>query len=1419
MSEDDPRIMSLLEEILESSCTAEEACRNHPELLPNVRDWLERIQSVGAEIEAIFPPRNQLPNEQSPEPESSADTAAVRASPPVRLGRYDVHEVLGAGGYGTVYLGHDRELDRPVALKVLHVSATGRHPEREQWLQEARRLARLRHPTIVTVYDAGMEGHWAYIVSEHLAGPNLGTWLENHRPTWQEAVQIAAAVADGLAHAHARRVIHRDVKPKNIILMTGTVPVLVDFGLALDEGRAGGPERGFVAGTGRYMSPEQAAGMAHRIDGRTDVYSLGVTMYKMLTGRVPFEAAGSVELLRQVRQDEPQPPRQLVPDVPAILERAVLKALAKKQEDRYLTAADFASALRRTLVGDGAPTSTPMAASSDSARPELQSEYRQVTLLACSCRLLQTPSAGSRLEAEERAEIVATVRGACVQAALEFGGTVLRSDDQETLVCFGFPVAHEDAVARAARAGLNIHRELEVFHQRLEQERQVALDPWVLFHTGTAVVTADPEGVAVVGPVMSDTRELAIRAEPRRVLCSGSSFKQISARFDGAPVDASDGTIVALLGERTASEVGAAEDSRTLTPFVGRETELTVLAERWEQVGRCAGQAVVVVGEAGVGKSRLVNTFAARVGREAGTPGTGGVIIWRCTSQTRASSLHPACEYFEGALGSAATERSDQRLERLVQFLSEVDLARADIVPFLASLLRIPPDERFPSLDLTPLQQREETFRALREWLWVLSRRHPVLFVVEDLHWADPSTMELLGQVAEGCAEERLLLLVTHRPDVQVPFATSDHQTSIPLGRLTLQQVAELVRGKAGRDVSQTVLEEMYDRSDGVPLFAEELTAVLDESGFLDRAPTTAGPVHLPREVPATLQDLIMARVDHTGTAREVAQLAAVVGREFSLPVLGAASLLDERTLVGELKKLINAGLVGQRGVAPRCTYRFKHALVADALYDTLVGTKRRRLHQQVGEAIERSSPETVDGRPEVLAHHFTKAGRTAKAIAYWLAAGAKAHNRFSLGEAASHLTTALELLETLPPSSERDALELQARNRLGTVYMIMRGYSAPEAGPFFERARHLCRTVGDPTQTFTAMWGTWAWRVVRGEFRVCGSLADEAMRFAEELADPGVLMEALFVDGLTALYRGAFTQARESCHRAITRYEDRKRARQWAARTGQNSSVGHRCYLALALWHLGKSDQAARLGREALDLARADDDPSTLLFALHHNAWLGQLRRSRQDVVLAADEMMRTAQKHTSRPTISSRDAPGFAFWRATGQLYAAAGALLDARALDCVPALLDALAGYRALGATLAVPYYLGLLAEAYLAAGVFSEARQTLEEALAISEANDDRAYEAELQRLSGEAALAESADHDAAEQWFAGALRTARGQESLAWELRATTSLTRLRLAQGRGHESRAPLARVVSAFDEIVSTPDLEDARALMHVLG
>jgi predicted ATPase/energy-coupling factor transporter ATP-binding protein EcfA2 len=823
-----------------------------------------------------------------------------------------------------------------------------------------------------------------------------------------------------------------------------------------------------------------------------------------------------------------------------------------------------------------------------------------------------------------------------------------------------------------------------------------------------------------------------------------------------------------------------------------------LLADRWEQAQEGMGQVVLVVGEPGLGKSRLVHTIKELVLAEAGGS-PSPVVEWRCSPRFQNTGLHPVANHLERFLGFERETSPTSRFDRLARHLEDFGLGQPEIVTLFARLLFLQPDERYTAPGLTPSREREETFRALREWLRTISRRRPVLFVVEDLHWIDASSLEFIGQfIAEGL-HDRILTVLTYRPEFLSPWPAAAHQTSLALNRLTRRQVAELIRKDAGGALPDSLVAQIYQRTGGVPLLVEEFTRMIRESALFEQEHK--------REIPTTLQQLVLARLDHMSSNREVAQFAATLGREFHHDLLAAVVSVDEPTLHLELAKLSGAEILHAKGQPPQCAYQFKHALLEEALHGALDDQERRRFHRRVAEVMEERFPQSATTQPELLAQHFTEAGLTEKAVAYWLEAGRRSHDRFANIEAISHLTRGLDLLRTLDESAARDARELDLLGPLGTAYIAARGYAAPEVGPVFKRARALSERAGRTPQAFTMMRGHFAYHIVRGDFRMCAELADQTVQLGEELNDPGVLMEALFLQALTRLYRGDFAAAHDCCARALANYDDRARTAYWAAQTGENSGVAHRCYLALASWHLGFPDQALAMNREALELARSLLHPFSLEYALHHTGWLRQHCRLGAETQAAGEEEMRVATEQ------------GFLFWHASGTLYSAAGILLRGRLEEGLELLQKGLDAYRGTGAGLGLPYYLSLLGEAFTQAGRFDDARGAFEEALALAGQNDERFQEAELHRLRGELHLAEENDESAAEECFRRALETARRQGSRAWELRATMSTVRLWHKQGRRHEAFNALTSAFGGFTEGFHTPDLMEASALIKELG
>jgi predicted ATPase len=981
---------------------------------------------------------------------------------------------------------------------------------------------------------------------------------------------------------------------------------------------------------------------------------------------------------------------------------------------------------------------------------------------------------------------------------------------------FGSPVAYEDAAGRAARAGLQLVDEVKALGAQLRHAPDLEAEPWVCLHTGAAIVEVKEGAVSLVG----DVRNVAIRlkdvAVSGQVVCTDVTQRLFRDQFRctgiGEQKIKGASRPVTLFRVERGGSAGSRFDPapEKMSPLTGRDHEISLLKDRWEQAQEGMGQVVLLVGEPGLGKSRLVHTLKEHaLGQKAEGEVDAPVIEWRCSPHYQNTGLRPAIDFYERALGFRPEEPPQERFDRLLSRVEKYGLARPEIVPLWAGLLSLPTPDRFPPLALSPARQREETFRLMLEWLRARAARGPVLFVVEDLHWVDASTLEFLSFVVAEFQHDRVLTLFTFRPEFKPPWAAVDHQTSLALTRLTRRQVGDLMRKKAGGTVSDAVIEQVYDRAGGVPLFVEEFTKMVQESATLGQAGSgeARGPAVPGHEIPSTLQDLVMARLDRTEGGRELAQLAAILGREFSHEILAAVAEIDESALQAELARLAQADILYSKGRPPRCIYTFKHALLEDALYNSLVKVKRQGFHRRIGEVLESRFPQTVETQPELLGHHFTEAGLTEKAVGYWLKAGERSRDRSAFAEAVGHLTRGLSLVSTLPESRARDDLELQFLTALAPSYIAARGYAAPEAGPVLVRARELCQRIGHTLQQFGIMLGMWEWHIVRGDLHVCADQAADGVALAESVRDPGVMMEALFMPGVTMFYRGQFAGARTHHEHALARYDDRVRTKFWTAYTGHDAGVTHRCYLALDLWHLGYSDQALKLAREACELARTIGHPFSLEHAIDFAAYLSHYCRLGEELKIWGEEEMAVATEQ------------GFPFWHALGTLHKGAGMLLQGRREEALPLLLKGFNGFRATGAEIRVPSYLGMLGDTYTQLARFEDAHRVLSEGLAVAEKNDDRCHEAELHRLRGELFLAESPDRlSDAENCFHQGIETARRQQSKAWELRATMSLARLWQRTGRSGEARDAVAAVYRTYTEGFTTPDLMDAQSFLASL-
>ena len=854
-------------------------------------------------------------------------------------------------------------------------------------------------------------------------------------------------------------------------------------------------------------------------------------------------------------------------------------------------------------------------------------------------------------------------------------------------------------------------------------------------------------------------------------------------------------------GAQSRLEVAA---TRGLTPLVGREQEVGLLLERWAQVKEGMGHVVLLSGEAGIGKSRLAQVLKERVGSEGFTR-----IEFRCSPYYTNSALHPVIEHVERLLQFRRDDGPEAKLDKLERVLRAYRLPLTEVMPLFAALLSLPHPKRYAPLQLSLQRQRQKTQEALVAWLLEEAEQQRVLAVWEDLHWADPSSLEFLGLLIDQVPTARLLMLLTHRLEFRPPWASRSHVTQLTLTRFTRPQAEAMVEHiTGGKALPPEVLRQIVTKTDGVPLFVEEVTKAAVESGALKEADDHYELTRLlpALAIPTTLHDSLMARLDRLVMAKGIAQLGATIGRHFTYELLHAVAHLDDATLQRELGRLVEAELLYQRGVAPQATYLFKHTLIQDTAYQSLLKSTRQQYHRRISQVLAERFPETAETQPELLAHHCTEAGLVAHAIPCWQRAGQRAIQRSAYAEAISHLTTALALLKTLPDSPERTQQELVLQTTLGPVLMASKGYAAPEVEKTYARARELCQQMRETIQLFPVLWGLWQFYLIRGELQTARQLGKQLLSSAQHAQDPDLLLKAHDALGATLFFLGEFSPAQAHMEQGIALY-DPQRHRALVSLYGGDSGVACLYFVAWSLWMLGHPDQGFKMIHEALTLVRELAHPFTLAEAVASAAVFHQYRRERQVV------------QEQAAAAIALSAEQGFLFWLAAGTFLRGWALTEQGQDVEGIAQMRQGLGAQRATGAELVRSYFLALLAEAYGKVKQAEEGLRVLAEALAAVAKTGEHSYEAELHRLKGELLLRQAVpDEPQAESCFRQALDIARRQQAKSLELRAAMSLSRLWQEQGKRQEAHDLLAPIYGWFTEGFDTADLQEARALLAAL-
>jgi len=1031
-------------------------------------------------------------------------------------------------------------------------------------------------------------------------------------------------------------------------------------------------------------------------------------------------------------------------------------------------------------------------------------ERRQLTVMFCD--LVGSTPLSTRFDPEDLREIVGAYHRCVADTVARCGGFVAKYMGDGVLIYFGYPEAHEDDAERAARAGLAI---IDAVGGLATQE---PLNVRIGIATGLVVVgDLIGAGAAQERGVVGETPNLAARlqalARPGTLVIADSTRRQLGTLFEIEDLGPQPlaGFAEPQRAWRVVGEGGVVSRFEALrsgtTPLVGRDEELDLLLRRWEQAKLGEGRVVFIAGEPGIGKSRMTAELSQRLADEPHTR-----LRYFCSPHHQDSPLHPCITQLEHAAGFSREDGAKEKLEKLKAALAPGAPSDNEFA-LLAELLSLP--SAVADLNLSPQRKREMLFAALLHRLAALAARQPVLFLCEDLHWIDPSSRELLDRTIERAAHLPVLLIATHRPEFAPPWSGLPQVTMMSLARLDRRAGTAMVERIAGNTgVDRDLVEEIVTRADGVPLFVEELTKAMLEAGEsgagVER--TLAGALPSSMAVPSGLHAPLMARLDRLGPGpKEVAQIAAAIGREFSYQLLAPVANRGESDLTAALGRLGEAGLVFARGTPPAATYQFKHALVRDAAYASLLRRRREELHARIARVLESDFPDIAEAQPELLAQHFTEAGLAEQAVTYCGKAAHRYAARSAMAEAAAHFQMALDQLALIPDSSQRQRKELEFCSALGAALRFVRGQAAPEIGEAFTRARKLWEQLGFPTEYIHVPYGQSRYHVYRGETDVALRLDEDLLNVSRQRNDSRGLILSHQSCGSGYLMRGRFALSRSLLETVSSLYNPAIHD-SLGAQTGSHPHVVAEGILGVTLLCLGFPDQAVARTNAAIAEARRLAYPPTLASTLMLSEIVLSLAGDNEALKEPADELVTVASEQ------------GVPWWGTVGTIYRGWVKAKIGEVTEGISLLRSGLAAYRASGAELWMPHHAALLAKAHDIAGQTEEALSALDDALQIAGRTGERWLEAELHRHKGQL-LRRHGHTAAAEELYRKALSVSDEQEAKLWQLRAATSLARLWGEHGRRGEARELLAPLYGWFTEGFDTADLKEAKALLDQLG
>jgi class 3 adenylate cyclase/tetratricopeptide (TPR) repeat protein len=1049
-------------------------------------------------------------------------------------------------------------------------------------------------------------------------------------------------------------------------------------------------------------------------------------------------------------------------------------------------------------------TPRPFAEKTSVAKTALEGERRQLTVLFCD--LVGFTELANRLDPEVLQGIIRSYEDACAVCIARYDGYVFQRLGDGIVAFFGYPLAHEGEAERAIHAGLSIIELLS----KLDVPEAGRLQVRIGIATGLVVVSSAEKGA--VGETMNLASRLQGIAEPGSIVVSQRVQRLAGGTFDyedlgkqtlkgvGQPTRA-----YRMVGVSDATSRFEAATQEGLTPLVGREQELGLLMERWALAQDGEGQVVLLSGEPGIGKSRILSALRERLEAHGAQP-----LRFQCSPYYVNSAFWPSVDNFERALKFNRGETPEAKLDKLEALVVERYGRPRKDVRFIASMLSIPCEERYGAPTMTPQKHKAETLRTLVDLSEAAARKQPSVMLFEDVHWADPTSLEVLDLLIDRVRSMPLLIVLTHRPEFQSRWSQYGHVIGLNLSKLTRTQSSAIVSKLAGgKMLPSELVEQILAKTDGVPLFIEELTKSILESGALKDVGDRYGYVGADHRVtiPATLRDSLMARLDRFMPVKGIAQIGATIGREFSYELIAAVAPLPQAEVDDALAQLTESGLAFRRGTPPEATYTFKHALVQDAAYDSLLKSRRQELHGRIARVIQERFPAIAEAQPELLAHHLTECGRLEEAAKAWERAGDHAVSLPAFVEGVAHFQRGLEILESLPASAARARQQLDIHLKLGGPLTATRGYSAPEVLELYTRSRALCEQSGETAALFDVFDGLRTYHYVNADLAIARDLAYQLLAIAESTNDGTQLLRAHAALGITMTSLGEVVTAREHLERALSFHYPERHIKLMTASGADPGIIAH-VYLALRLYALGYPDQGFAAVQRTFALAQAQPHSLNMAWALQTMVWQYLERGAFAEALAAAEAMIALSREQ------------GFSQFLAHGMIFRAAAANWLEEPGKAIPLLKDALAARIAMGSRVGHASFSLLLVSACLRAGEVETGLAVVAEMLTYVERTGDRDKEALLWLGRGQLLLAgDKHDENEAELSLQKAVAVARHQCTKLHELAAATVLAQLWQQQGKREAARELLEPIYAWFNEGFELPVLREARTLLKELS